>query len=64
MDISGKVHSIRLRFDDRGINPQTVGLFMKKGGEEKETFMPEPEALASFCNTSFSEDEAGLTAKH
>ena len=64
MDISGKTHQVRLGFNDRDINSQTIGLFVKKGGKKKETFLLEPESLSSFGNTSFSENEAGFTAKH
>jgi hypothetical protein len=64
MDISGKTHQVRLRFNDRDLNSQTIRLFMKKSGKKKEAFLLEPEALSSFGNASFSENEAGLTAEH
>jgi len=64
MDISGKTHEIRLRFNGRDINSQTIGLLMKKSGKKKETVLLEPESLTPFGNTSFSENEASLTAKH
>ena len=54
VDISGKTHHVRLRFNDRHINSQTIGLFMKKSGKKKEAFVLESESLASFRNTSFS----------
>ena len=64
MDISRKTHEVRLRLNYRDIDSQAIGLFMKKRGKKKETFLLEPEALSSFGNTSFSENEAGLTAEH
>ena len=64
VDISRKGHKVGLRFNLRDLNPKTIGLFMKKGGKNKETFMLKSESLTSFSNTSFSEDEAGLAAKH
>ena len=64
MDIGRETHQVRLRFNYRDINSQTIGLFMKKSRKKKETFLLEPEALSSFGNTSFSENEAGLAAEH
>ena len=64
VDITRKAHDVGLWFNDRDIYPKTINLFMKKGGKKKETFVPKSKSLTSFRNTSFSEDKAGLTAKH
>ena len=64
MNVSGKTHQVRLWFNNRGINAQTISLFVKKSGKKKEAFVLEPESLTSFRDTSFSKKKASLTAKH
>jgi len=64
VDIGRKAHNVGLRFNRWDINPKAISLFMKKGGKNKETFVLKSEPLTSFSDSSFSEDEAGLTAKH
>ena len=64
MNVSGKTHEVRLWFNDGDVKSQSIGLLVKKSGKNKKSFVLKTESLASFGNTAFSKNEAGLTAKH